>query len=150
VSEFSQATSISRINTLHPRLVSSAMKVYRECIAEKIPIHITCGYRSTQEQETIYKYGRSIPGPLLTINRPGYSAHNYKLALDFCFYFDGQMKTWYDVQGTDYWKWMWMKTVKKWRAEGWESGFFWDYNWEPGHVQNLLDKTIGEWQTESR
>ena len=126
------------------------MNVYKECVAEKIPIHITCGYRSLQEQETIYKYGRSIPGPLLTINRPGYSAHNYKLALDFCFYFDGQMKTWSDVQGIDYWKWMWMKTVKKWRAEGWESGFFWDYNWEPGHVQNLLNKTIGEWQIESR
>ncbi len=149
MSEFSQATSISRINSLQPQLRASALKVYKECVAEKIPIHITWGYRSLQEQETIYRYGRSAPGSLITTNRPGYSAHNYRLALDFCFYYDGQMKTWPDVQGIDYWKWMWIKTIKKWEAEEWETGFRWEYNWEPGHVQKLLGKTVGEWYIES-
>lgn len=150
MSEFTRATSVNRINTLHPKLIASAMEVYNACVADNIPIHITCGYRSPQEQEIIYKYGRTIPGTVLTMNRAGYSAHNHKLALDFCFYYDGQMKTWVDAQKTDYWKWMWTKTVNRWRAAGWESGFFWDYNWEPGHVQNLLGKTIGEWYIQSK
>lgn len=125
------------------------MKVYNECVAEKIPIHIVWGYRSQQEQQTIYRYGRTIPGSILTTNRPGYSAHNHGLALDFCFYYDGAMKTWRDAQQVEYWRWMWIKVVKKWEAEGWETGFRWDFNWEPGHVQNLLGKTLGQWYNSS-
>jgi len=150
VSDFNQSISINRINTLHPQLQASATKVYQECVVQKIPIHIVWGYRSMQEQELIYRYGRTIPGSIITTNRPGYSAHNYRLALDFCFYYDGKMKTWADVQGSDYWRWMWIKTIKKWEVEGWETGFRWEYNWEPGHVQNLLGKTLGEWYIESQ
>jgi len=149
VNEFTQATSVGRINTLHSKLIPSAMKVYNECIAEKIPIHIVWGHRSQQEQQTLYRYGRTIPGSILTTNRPGYSAHNHSLALDFCFYYDSEMKTWQDAQEVEYWRWMWIKVIKKWEAEGWETGFRWEYNWEPGHVQNLLDKTLGEWYNNS-
>ena len=125
------------------------MKVYSECTAEKIPIHIVWGHRSQQEQQTLYRYGRTIPGSILTTNRPGYSAHNHCLALDFCFYYDNEMKTWQDAQEVEYWRWMWIKVIKKWEAEGWETGFRWEYNWEPGHVQNLLGKTLGEWYNNS-
>lgn len=145
--EFTQETSVNRINTLQSRLVPSAMRVYNECIADKIPIHITWGHRSLVDQDTIYRYGRTIPGQILTTNRSGYSAHNYGLALDFCFYYHGGMKTWPEAKVDEYWRWMWIKTIKKFEAEGWETGFRWEYNWEPGHVQNLLGKTIGEWHT---
>ena len=59
------------------------------------------------------------------------------------------MQTWEEVQNHDWWRWMWIKVVKKFEDEGWESGFRWEYNYEPGHVQNLLGKTIGEWQIQS-
>ena len=149
MSEFTQATSVGRRNTIHPKLIPSARKVYNSCIADKIPIHITWGRRTLQEQETIYRYGRSAPGQILTTNRSGYSAHNYGLALDFCFYYDGQMKTWKDAEGVEYWRWMWIKTIKRFEAEGWELGFRWENDWEPGHVQNLLTKSLGEWYTET-
>lgn len=149
MSEFTHETSVNRINTLNPKLIASAMRVYNWCIEQGIPIHITWGYRSAQEQETIYRYGRTAPGQLLTTNRAGYSAHNYGLALDFCFYYDGQLKTWKDAEQSLYWKWKWIKTIKRFELEEWETGFRWEYNWEPGHVQNLLGKTIGEWRNGS-
>ena len=136
MSEFTTETSISRIGTLNSQLVSSATRVYNSCIKDNIPIHI-------------FKYGRTVPGNVLTTNRPGYSAHNYGLALDFCFFYDNKMQTWEEVQNHDWWRWMWIKVIKKFEDEGWETGFRWEYNYEPGHVQNLLSKTIGEWQIQN-
>ena len=148
VNEFTQQTSVNRINSLHPRLIKPAMDVYLSCIADKIPIHIVWGYRSDEEQATIYKYGRTVPGSLLTTNRPGYSAHNYGLALDFCFYYDGRMQPWHEVEKVKYWRWMWIKVVKRFEQIGWTAGFRWEYHYEPGHVENLLDKAIGDWYIE--
>ena len=149
MSEFTQQTSVRRINSLHTPLIRPAMEVYTGCIKDQIPIHIVWGKRSNEEQQTIYRYGRSVPGTILTTNRPGYSAHNYGLALDFCFYYDGRMQTWPSVEKTPYWRHMWIKVVKRFEEIGWTSGFRWQYNYEPGHVENLLDKTIGEWYIES-
>ena len=145
MSEFTQTTSVGRINSLHPQLVGPALSVYNACIKDKIPLHIVWGQRSSEEQTTIYKYGRTVPGSILTTNRSGYSSHNYGLALDFCFYYDGRMQTWEHVQKAEWWRWMWIKVVKRFEEAGWMSGFRWEYNYEPGHVENLLGKTIGEW-----
>ena len=149
MSEFTTETSINRIGTLHPLLIANATGVYNSCIKDNIPIHITWARRSNEVQEVIFKYGRTVPGTILTTNRPGYSAHNYGLALDFCFFYDNKMQTWEEVQHHDWWRWMWIKVIKKFEDEGWETGFRWEYNYEPGHVQNLLDKTIGQWQIDS-
>ena len=148
MNEFTQQTSVNRINTLHPQLVTPALEVYRSCIKDKIPIHIVWAKRSEEEQATIYKYGRTVQGKILTTNRPGYSAHNYGLALDFCFYYDGRMQTFSSAEKVTYWRWMWIKVVKRFEEIGWTSGFRWEYNYEPGHVENLLDKTIGQWYNE--
>jgi hypothetical protein len=147
--EFTQTTSINRINTLHPQLTKSAISIYNSCIKDRIPLHIICGRRTLEEQTTIYKYGRTIPGNILTTNRPGYSAHNHGLALDFCFFYDGRMQTWPDAEKVEYWRWMWIKVVKRFEEEGWSTGFRRQHNYEPGHVENLLDKTLGQWYTES-
>jgi len=144
---FQPKTSVNRISKLNPKLRESALWVYNECIREKIPLHIVCTTRSIQEQQTIYKYGRTIPGKVLTTNRPGYSAHNYGLALDFCLVYDGGMKTWEDATKDDIWKWRWLKVLKRFEEQGWESGWRWSYNWEPGHVQNLLGHTLGQLYT---
>lgn len=148
MNEFTQQTSVNRINTLNQKLIASAFDVYTSCIKDKIPIHIVWANRSSEEQATIYKYGRTVPGSIITTNRPGYSAHNYGLALDFCFYYDGRMQEWHSVEKVAYWRWMWIKVVKRFEEAGWTSGFRWEYNYEPGHVENLLERTIGQWNTE--
>ena len=149
MNEFTQQTSVNRINTLNKKLIAPALDIYTSCIKDRIPIHIVWAKRSKEEQQTIYKYGRTVPGSIITTNRPGYSAHNYGLALDFCFYYDGRMQTWFSVEKVSYWRWMWIKVVKRFEEAGWTSGFRWEYNYEPGHVENLLGSTIGEWNTKN-
>ena len=44
---------------------------------------IYCTYRSLEEQALEYAKGRTIKGKIVTNAKPGQSAHNYGLALDF-------------------------------------------------------------------
>ena len=133
--------SIQRINTLDTKLIPSATRVFDRCIKEKIPVYITWGKRSNEEQDLIYRYGRSIPGQVLTIKRGGYSAHNYGLALDFCLLYNTALLSWEDVYPRKYWRNRWLKVVRYFEEEGWEAGWRWP-SFEPGHVQNLLGNTI--------
>ncbi len=47
--------------------------------------YMTSGYRSWAEQQKLYDQGRKIPGAIVTNARPGYSMHNFGLAVDFTF-----------------------------------------------------------------
>jgi peptidoglycan L-alanyl-D-glutamate endopeptidase CwlK len=135
--------SVSRINSLDPRLISSAMKVYNRCMQERIFLYIIWGKRSTEEQNTLYRIGRDISGQILTVRKGGHSAHNYGMALDFCLLQDSYMMTWEDCCNRSYWKKKWWRAVDYFEEEGWESGWRWS-SFEPGHVENLLGKSIGE------
>jgi peptidoglycan L-alanyl-D-glutamate endopeptidase CwlK len=44
---------------------------------------VTCTLRSNAEQALLYAQGRTVPGLIVTNAKPGQSAHNYGLALDF-------------------------------------------------------------------
>ncbi|MCL5105693.1 MAG: M15 family metallopeptidase [Armatimonadetes bacterium] len=59
----------------------------------KIDVIMTCGYRSTQEQDDLYARGRTRPGRIVTNARGGDSWHNYGLAADYAFVIDGKV-TW--------------------------------------------------------
>jgi peptidoglycan L-alanyl-D-glutamate endopeptidase CwlK len=133
--------SMQRINTLNPKLIPSATRVFDKCIKNKIPIYIVWGKRTSSEQDLLYRYGRSIPGQILTIKRGGHSAHNYGLALDFCLLFNTELLSWEDVYPRMYWRNKWLKVVRYFEEEGWEAGWRWP-SFEPGHVQNLLGNTI--------
>ena len=133
--------SMQRINTINPKLIPSAIRVFEKCIQNKIPIYIVWGNRSVSEQETIFRYGRTIPGQILTSHRGGYSAHNYGLALDFCLSFNTELMSWEDVYPRLYWRNKWLKVVRYFEEEGWESGWR-SPSFEPGHVQNLLGNNI--------
>jgi peptidoglycan L-alanyl-D-glutamate endopeptidase CwlK len=43
---------------------------------------VTCTLRTNAEQEQRYAQGRTTPGSIVTDARPGFSAHNYGLAMD--------------------------------------------------------------------
>jgi peptidoglycan L-alanyl-D-glutamate endopeptidase CwlK len=48
-----------------------------------IPAVIICGTRTFAEQADIYAQGRTKPGLIVTRAKPGQSAHNYGMAIDF-------------------------------------------------------------------
>jgi len=56
---------------------------YEECKSEGLKILVYCGYRSNEDQEKLYKQGRSIDGKVVTNARSGQSFHNYGRAIDY-------------------------------------------------------------------
>jgi peptidoglycan L-alanyl-D-glutamate endopeptidase CwlK len=133
--------SMQRINTLNTKLIPSATRVFERCHKEKIPVYVVWGSRTVEQQDVLFRLGRTAPGPLQTTKRGGYSAHNYGLALDFCLLFNGALMSWEDCYPRDYWRNKWLKVVRFFEEEGWESGWRWP-SFEPGHVQNLLGYTV--------
>jgi peptidoglycan L-alanyl-D-glutamate endopeptidase CwlK len=133
--------SIQRINTLDTKLIASATRVFDRCIKERIPVYIVWGRRSEEQQEVMYRYGRSIPGQILTTHRPGYSTHNYGLALDFCLLFNTDLLSWEDCYPRVYWRNKWLKVVRFFEEEGWTSKWR-GADFEPGHVENLMGNDL--------
>jgi peptidoglycan LD-endopeptidase CwlK len=54
-----------------------------KCKDAKLDILIYCTLRDLKEQADLYAIGRTRPGKKVTNARPGQSAHNFGLALDF-------------------------------------------------------------------
>lgn len=135
--------SMQRINTLNPQLIPSATRVFEKCIKNNIPVYVVWGRRTLEQQETLFRLGRTIPGPIQTTRRGGNSAHNYGLALDFCLLYYTELMSWEEVYPRTYWRNKWLKVVRYFEEEGWEAGWRWP-SFEPGHVQNLMGKSIYE------
>lgn len=133
--------SMQRINTLNTKLIPSATRVFERCTKEKIPVYIVWGSRTLEQQDLLFRFGRTIPGPIQTLHRPGFSAHNYGLALDFCLLYGNSVMSWEEVYPRDYWRNKWLRVVRYFEEEGWEAGWRWP-SFEPGHVENLMDNKL--------
>ncbi len=70
------------LNLLRPKVRRLAEELQRECEAAGISIAVTRGYRTTEEQDEFYARGRTIPGPIVSNAKGGYSYHNYGVAFD--------------------------------------------------------------------
>lgn len=68
---------------LRPVFRARATDWYAECKAIGLDLLVYCTLRTTQEQDELYQQGRSQPGRIVTYAKPGQSAHNHGLALDF-------------------------------------------------------------------
>jgi len=135
--------SMGRIRTLDSRLVESATRAFQKCRSSYIPIYIIWSSRTIEQQGLLYRSGRTTHGPIITARRPGYSAHNYNLGLDFCLLDGKRLLTWDECFANPALHEKWIKVVRNFEKEGWESGWRWP-SFEPGHMQNLLGNTIGD------
>lgn len=69
---------------LDAKVRSLAMTFVAECEKAGIDVLIYCTYRSSEEQDSLYRKGRSgAPGPIVTNARGGQSWHNHRRAFDF-------------------------------------------------------------------
>lgn len=133
--------SYKRLLTLHPQLQASALKCYDACIKKDIPLYIVWGRRSFEEQDLLYRFGRDTPGKIYTYTRSELTPHCYGLAVEFCLYNDDILYEWPECENKKYWRWKWIKVMKIFEADGWTSGWRW-FNYQPGHLENLLNKTM--------
>lgn len=85
---------MGEIEKLYPSMRESARLFL--CEAKDINAFLFCGYRSFDKQAELYAQGRTMPGDIVTNARPGYSFHQFGLAIDVVFGGPG--------------KWSWNKT----------------------------------------
>lgn len=86
--------SAKNVSTLH----SKVQQVFRNWIAECQILAKAHGYeykaisgnRSWDEQAKIYAQGRTAPGKIVTNAKPGYSNHNFGIAVDMGVFKDGK------------------------------------------------------------
>lgn len=78
--------SRKNIATLHPEVIARFESFVSEVqvVAEQkgLSYKVICGTRSWEEQARIYAQGRTAPGKIVTKAPPGYSMHNFGLAVD--------------------------------------------------------------------
>ena len=85
-----------RVQLLHPLVRTRFQNFIEECENElNIVLRITQGFRSFAEQDAIYQQGRTKPGKIVTMAKPGCSYHNYGLAIDLCELIEGNEVNWY-------------------------------------------------------
>jgi len=77
---------------LVPPVRDRANKFLAECHAVGIDVLIYCTYRSPEEQNELYKIGRSLPGKIVTNARGGQSWHNFHAAFDFVPMINGKLQ----------------------------------------------------------
>lgn len=70
------------LDDLHPRVKAMAELLLARCAAAGVPLTVSYTLRSMERQAQLYGQGRTTPGLIVTRARPGYSFHNYGLALD--------------------------------------------------------------------
>jgi len=108
-----------------------------QCKKKNIDVSISQGFRSIQDQNSLYAQGRTKPGKIVTNARGGYSAHNYGLAFDFVILTNGRAD--------------WDTRNKKWNEAGkiGESlGLEWGGSWKSfvdlPHMQFMFGLTIAD------
>ena len=67
---------------LHPTMRPRAERLLAGAGAAAIPLTVICTLRSMAVQAALHAQGRTAPGKIVTNARPGYSFHNFGLAID--------------------------------------------------------------------
>ena len=74
--------TLNRLALVHPELAERIIEVLKRI---SLPMRVTDGMRTFEEQAALYAKGRTKPGKIVTKAKPGSSYHNYGLAVDCCF-----------------------------------------------------------------
>lgn len=75
-------TSESRLVQVNPLLAQKIRALAALLADEGIQLRVTQGLRSWNDQAALYAQGRTVPGKVVTNAPPGYSWHQFGLAVD--------------------------------------------------------------------
>jgi peptidoglycan LD-endopeptidase CwlK len=136
--------SINKMGHVHPVVKESALEVVRRAYSEGIYMHIIAGFRRKEQQDELYRQGRTAPGYIVTNAKGGQSYHNYGLAVDYALVTEDGTETIWTVN-------------KEWRraAEIAKSlGFSWGGDWfkfkDYGHLEMNGSLSITDLQNGKR
>ncbi|MGO4108406.1 M15 family metallopeptidase [Paenibacillus sp. YAF4_2] len=121
-----EAARSTSITSLNPIVAQKADALVAQTSKIGIKILITDDFRSSEEQNVLYKQGRSEPGQVVTNVKGGASFHNYGLAVDFALVKPDGDVIWdmkYDGNGNGKADWMEVVTTAK------KLGFTWGGDW---------------------
>jgi peptidoglycan L-alanyl-D-glutamate endopeptidase CwlK len=90
--------SYKNLDGLQPDFKQRVASWYEECGSEGPKILIYCGFRSFEDQEELYKQGRTKAGSIVTNAKGGQSFHNYGRAIDYVPIVRGEV-CWDDTAG---------------------------------------------------
>jgi len=85
--------SSRNVKDLDPAFQPLVVKFLNECnkVTSPYTTFITDGFRSYEEQTTLYNQGRTAPGKIVTNAKAGESWHNFGLAIDVAFQLEGKL-----------------------------------------------------------
>ncbi|GGN99535.1 hypothetical protein GCM10010969_19720 [Saccharibacillus kuerlensis] len=137
----------SRIAGLHPEVRAKMDTLIEQAAAKEIEVVITSGFRSSEEQDRLYRQGRENSGNIVTNARGGQSYHNFGLAIDFALR-DGSGNIVWDMEmdrnGSG--RSDWMEVVELAKALGFDWGGDWENFRDYPHLQIDFGYTIRQLQ----
>ncbi|MCD9022561.1 M15 family metallopeptidase [Cohnella sp. NL03-T5] len=138
---------VPAITQLHPVVAANKEKLIAMSKNIGIQVLITSDFRSSEEQDALYRKGRSDEGSIVTQVKGGQSYHNYGLAIDFALLTPKGKAIWdmkYDGNGNGKSDWMEVVAIAK------RLGFTWGGDWESfpdyPHLQMEFGYSIQELQ----
>ncbi|SEB15667.1 peptidoglycan L-alanyl-D-glutamate endopeptidase CwlK [Thalassobacillus cyri] len=113
--------SIRNMGDVHPVVKDRAVTIIERAYRKGILAQISDGLRTHAEQQALYNKGRTAPGNIVTYAPPGFSYHNFGLAVDFFLVSnDGKRALWRVNKS-----WKQVATIAK------DLGFEWGGDWSP-------------------
>ena len=84
--------SLTRINTLHPKIRKEVLELYTKAnnleLGKGVRLRFSYTTRTNEEQNKLYSQGRTTKGIKVTNAKGGQSIHNYSLAFDIVILYD--------------------------------------------------------------
>ncbi|MFP7296283.1 M15 family metallopeptidase [Neobacillus niacini] len=136
---------------LHPFVKERSDQLVQQAAKIGIVVLITDGFRSIDEQNTLYEQGRTTEGNIVTNAKGGESYHNYGLAIDFALETPSGDVVWdrqYDRNQNA--KSDWSEVVKIAKSLGFEWGGDWKDFKDYPHFQMDFGLTIADLQNGER
>jgi len=135
------------VTRLHPVVAEKRDLLVARSRALGIDVIVTDDFRSSAEQDALYRKGRRGEGAIVTQVKGGSSYHNYGLAIDFALRVPGGDVIWdleYDGNGNGRSDWMEVVGIAK------RLGFSWGGDWKTfrdyPHLQMDFGYSIAELQ----
>lgn len=123
------------LKNLYPKFASAIRVWMSDCFKDKLPVHLTCGFRYYGETDVLFSQGK-------TNAKGGESKHNFCLAVDWCF--DNDEKPGIQDPYHEPFPGAWEMAAKKAQDLGLISGFFFKSISDKDHIEAKTKATCQE------